>query len=118
MPQNFGPLRGVKAVACTMFQAGPVAFSHMADLGAEVIKIEQPGSGELGRGLQKTPAFPLSPYFETNNRGQKSLTLNLRLPEAKEILYKLVKDADIFGQNFRPGAAERNGFGYDDIKKI
>jgi crotonobetainyl-CoA:carnitine CoA-transferase CaiB-like acyl-CoA transferase len=90
----------------------------MADLGAEVIKIEQPGTGELGRGLQKSPNFPLSPYFETNNRGQKSLTLNLRLPEAREVLYKLVKNADVFGQNFRPGAAERNGFGYEDIKKI
>ena len=66
MVQTRGPLDGVKAVACTMFQAGPVCFSHMADLGAEVIKIEQPGSGELGRGLQKSPNFPLSPYFETN----------------------------------------------------
>lgn len=118
MPLNKGPLSGVKAVACTMFQAGPVCFSHMADMGAEVIKIEQPGTGELGRGLQKSPSFPLSPYFETNNRGQKSLTLNLRTPEAKEVLYKLVKNADIFGQNFRPGAAERNGFGYEEIKKI
>lgn len=118
MVEKRGPLDGVKAVACTMFQAGPVCFSHMADLGAEVIKIEQPGTGELGRGLQKSPNFPLSPYFETNNRGQKSLTLNLRLPEAREVLYKLVKNADVFGQNFRPGAAERNGFGYEDIKKI
>lgn len=118
MAEVRGPLEGVKAVACTMFQAGPVAFAHMADLGAEVIKIEQPGTGELGRALMRFPNFPVSPYFETNNRGVKSLTLNLRQPKAREVLYKLVKDADIFGQNFRPGAAERNGFGYEDIRKV
>ncbi len=118
MAEPRGPLAGVKCVACTMFQAGPVCFAHLADLGAEVIKIEQPGTGEQGRGLMKFPNFPVSPYFETNNRGVKSLTLNLRQPKAKEILYKLVKNADIFGQNFRPGAAERNGFGYEDLKKV
>ncbi len=118
MAELRGPLEGVKCVTCTMFQAGPVCFAHFADLGAEVIKIEQPGSGELGRQLMRYPNFPVSPYYETNNRGVKSLTLNLRSPKGKEILYRLAKDADIFGQNFRPGAAERNGFGYDDIRKV
>ena len=112
------PLDGVKCVCIIMFQQGPVAFSMMADLGAEVIKIERPGTGELGRGLLKTPNFPLSPYFETNNRGFKGITLNIQKKKGQEILYKLVKDADIFAQNFRPGVAERRGFAYEDLVKI
>jgi crotonobetainyl-CoA:carnitine CoA-transferase CaiB-like acyl-CoA transferase len=60
----------------------------------------------------------ISSYFETNNRSVKSLTLNLRSEEGREILGKLVKDADIFGQNFRPGAAEKNGFGYEDLRRL
>jgi crotonobetainyl-CoA:carnitine CoA-transferase CaiB-like acyl-CoA transferase len=112
-----GPLAGIKCIAMTMFQAGPVCFAHFADLGAEVVKIERPGTGELGRMLMRYPNFPVSPYFETNNRGVKSLTLNIRSDKGKEILYKLVKDADVFGQNFRPGAADRGGFGYNDLIK-
>jgi len=90
----------------------------MADLGAEVIKIERPGVGEVGRGLLKTPDFPLSPYFETNNRGFKGITLNFQHEKGREILYKLVKDADIFAQNLRPGVAERHGFAYEDLIKV
>lgn len=79
----------------------------LADLGAEVIKIETPHtgdpscrSGELGG--------EVSFYFETNNRGIKSLTLNLKHEEGQAILHRLIRDAEIFGQNFRPGATERN----------
>ena len=89
----------------------------LADLGAEVIKIEVPGTGDNSRRAGEMKG-ELSSFFETNNRGVKSLTLNLKLPEAREILHKLVKKADIFGQNFRPGAAERYGFGYEDLIKI
>ena len=112
-----GPLEGVKCVCVIMFQQTPVAFSMMADLGAEVIKIEPP-EGELGRQLGVTPEFPISPYFETNNRGFKCITLDLKQEKAREILYKLVKDADVFSQNFRPGVAERLGCGYEDLVKI
>jgi crotonobetainyl-CoA:carnitine CoA-transferase CaiB-like acyl-CoA transferase len=63
------------------------------------------------------PGLP-STYFETNNRGVKSVTLNLKAAEGREILRRLVAEADIFGQNFRPGAAEKNGFGYDELKKL
>jgi crotonobetainyl-CoA:carnitine CoA-transferase CaiB-like acyl-CoA transferase len=112
------PLEGVKCVCIIMFQQGPVAFSMMADLGAEVIKIERPGTGELGRGLLKMPELPLNPYFETNNRGFKGITLNIQHEKGREILYKLVKDADIFAQNFRSGVAERRGFAYEDLIKV
>ena len=111
------PLEGVKCVCVIMFQQLSVAFSMMADLGAEIIKIEPP-EGELGRQLGVTPKSPLSPYFETNNRGFKCITLDLKQEKAREILYKLVKDADVFAQNFRPGVAERLGCGYEDLVKI
>jgi len=117
MSQSLGPLSDVKVVSCSTAQAGTVPYMLMADLGAEVIKIEQPGRGDPSRTTGLFPGFP-STYFETNNRGVKSLTLDLKTPEGKEILYALVKGADVFGQNFRPGAAEKNGFGYEDLKKI
>jgi hypothetical protein len=82
----------------------------MADLGADVIKIEVPGVGDSSR-TNGEMRGGISSFFETNNRGVKSLTLNLKTDEGREILYKLVKEADIFGQNFRPGAAEKNVFG-------
>jgi len=118
MSQTRRPLEGVKCVCIIMFQQAPVAFSMMADLGAEVIKIERPGTGELGRGLLRSEELPLSPYFETNNRGFKGITLNIQHEKSRDILAKLVKDADIFAQNFRPGVAERRGFSYEDICKV
>ena len=117
MADQPGPLTGVKAVACSTAQAGTVPYMLMADLGAEVIKVEVPGVGDRSRTAGELKGG-VSSYFETNNRGVKSLTLNLKSEEGKAILYKLVKEADIFGQNFRPGSAEKNGFGYEDLKKI
>ncbi len=117
MPERTGPLAGVKAVTCSTAQAGTVPYMLMADLGAEVIKIEVPGVGDGSRTAGELKSG-ISSFFETNNRGVKSLTLNLKSEEGRAILHELVKDADIFGQNFRPGAAEKNGFGYDELKKI
>jgi crotonobetainyl-CoA:carnitine CoA-transferase CaiB-like acyl-CoA transferase len=117
MPEPFGPLQGVKVVACSTAQAGTVPYMLMADLGAEIVKIEVPGIGDNSRGSTVLPGMG-STYFETNNRGVKSVTLNLKEQEGRDILKKLVAEADIFGQNFRPGAAEKNGFGYDELKKI
>ena len=114
---SHGPLAGVKVVTCSTAQAGTVPYMLMADLGAEVIKIEVPDGGDTSRGNTVLPGMP-STYFETNNRGVKSVTLNLKTPEGQEILRKLVADADIFGQNFRPGAAEKNGFGYEALRKV
>jgi len=117
MSEPHGPLQGVRVVACSTAQAGTVPYMLMADLGAEVIKIEVPEGGDNSRGSTVLPGFP-STYFETNNRGVRSLTLNLKTDEGRDILKKLVARADIFGQNFRPGAAEKNGFGYDDLRRI
>jgi crotonobetainyl-CoA:carnitine CoA-transferase CaiB-like acyl-CoA transferase len=117
MTKPHGPLHGVKVVACSTAQAGTVPYMLMADLGAEIVKIEVPEVGDNSRGSTVLPGLP-STYFETNNRGVKSLTLNLKSEEGREILRQLVVKADIFGQNFRPRAAEKNGFGYDDLKKV
>ena len=117
MANSDGPLKGVRVVACSTAQAGTVPYMLMADLGAEVIKIEAPGGGDPSRVQSVLPGHPSS-FFETNNRGVKSLTLNLKTPEGRQILHKLVARADIFGQNFRPGAAEKNGFGYEELKRI
>ena len=117
MEQKSGPLKGIKAVTCSTAQAGTVPYMLMADLGAEVIKIEVPGVGDSSRKDGELKG-EISSFFETNNRGVKSLTLNLKSKEGRNILYQMIKDADIFGQNFRPGAAEKNGFGYEDLKKV
>src|ERR1700684_4177429 len=117
MPEPHGPLQGVKVVACSTAQAGTVPYMLMADLGAEVVKIEVPEIGDNSRGSTVLPGMP-STYFETNNRGVKSVTLNLKAEEGRAILRQLVARADMFGQNFRPGAAEKNGFGYEDLRKV
>jgi crotonobetainyl-CoA:carnitine CoA-transferase CaiB-like acyl-CoA transferase len=117
MTEAHGPLQGVKVVACSTAQAGTVPYMLMADLGAEVIKIEVPEGGHNSRNSTLFPGFP-STYFETNNRGVKSVTLNLKAPEGQAILRQLVAQADMFGQNFRPGAAEKNGFGYEDLRQV
>src|ERR1700680_1077330 len=117
MTEPHGPLHGVKVVACSTAQAGTVPYMLMADLGAEVTKIEGPGIGDNSRGSTVMPGFP-STYFETNNRGVKSVTLSLKEAEGRDILKRLVARADIFGQNFRPGAAEKNGFGYEELRPV
>ena len=117
MTEPHGPLQGVRVVACSTAQAGTVPYMLMADLGAEVIKIEMPEIGDNSRGSTVMPGFP-STYFETNNRGVRSVTLNLKTDEGREILRKLVARADVFGQNFRPGVAEKNGFGYEELRRV
>jgi crotonobetainyl-CoA:carnitine CoA-transferase CaiB-like acyl-CoA transferase len=117
MTSPHGPLQGVKVVACSTAQAGTVPYMLMADLGAEVIKIEVPDGGDTSRNSSVLPGLP-STYFETNNRGVRSVTLNLKTAEGQRILHRLVARAEIFGQNFRPGAAEKNGFGYEELRKV
>src|SRR6516165_201405 len=89
MTEPHGPLQAVKVVACSTAQAGTVPYMLMADLGAEVVKIEVPEVGDNSRGSTVLPGLP-STYFETNNRGVKSLASNLKTAEGREILRKLV----------------------------
>jgi crotonobetainyl-CoA:carnitine CoA-transferase CaiB-like acyl-CoA transferase len=115
-----GPLQGVKIVDFTQMMAGPWATQMLADLGAEVIKIERPNTGEWERSLASMGELLKgdSPFFHAMNRNKKSLTLDLKHPKAKEIIYKLVEDADVVAENFRPGVLDRLGYGYEKLSEI
>jgi len=111
-----GPLQGVKVLDLTSMVSGPVGAMILADQGAEVIKVE-PVSGELVRHMAATHNG-INPVFFSCNRGKKSIALDLKSQEGKEILLKLAEDADVFMQNFRPGAIDRMGFGEKVIRGI
>ena len=110
-------LKNIKIIDLTRFVAGPHCTLVLSDLGAEVIKIETPGKGDMNRKSGYLMGSTGS-FFETNNRGVKSLTLNLKSKKGQKILHELIKDADIFGQNFRPGVAEKLNFDYETLSKI
>ncbi len=101
-------LSGITVLEQGTFITGPAAGMFLADLGAEVIKIEQPGAGDPFRAFR---GGLYSPHFQTYNRNKRSVTLNPKLPEDAAVFDELVKDADVYIQNFRPGAAERLGAG-------
>jgi len=113
-------LEGIRVLDWTIWQQGPVASVMLGDLGAEVIKIEQRGSGDPARGMMKLAGFPAQVaernfYFENNNRNKKSLVVDLRREEGKKIVYELVKKSDVFVQNFRKGVAARLGLDYANL---
>ncbi len=110
-----GPLAGVRILDLTRVLAGPFSTTLLWELGAEVVKIEQPGSGD------DTRAFPPfqngeSVYFASINRGKRSLALDLKSPSDRLVFEGLLARADVLVENFRPGAMERLGYGYEDIK--
>jgi crotonobetainyl-CoA:carnitine CoA-transferase CaiB-like acyl-CoA transferase len=111
------PLKGLRVLDFTRVIAGSFATMYLADLGAEVIKIEMPGYGEVMR-YQPPVKNGESGFFVTLNRGKKSVTLNLKSPEAKEIVHKLVKISDVVVENFKPGIMKELGFDYESLKKI
>jgi CoA:oxalate CoA-transferase len=105
------PLEGIRVIDLTHYQQGPIATQMLADMGAEVIKVEPRNTGDPGRQLGPF-------YFQANNRNKKSITVDIKTERGKEIVYRLVEKADLFAQNFRPGVAERLGFGYDALSCI
>ena len=111
-----GPLTGLKVLDLTGMVSGPVAAMMLADQGAEVIKVE-PLTGELVRHMA-APHNGVNPVFFSCNRGKKSIALDLKTEEGKKILFKLASEADVFMQNFRPGAIDRMGFGEEVIRKL
>ncbi len=111
-----GPLEGVKVLSFARALAGPFCTMLLCDLGAEVVKIEEPGHGDTAR--RNGPFIEgISSYFLSINRGQKSITLNLRNERAKKIVFELVKNVDILVENFRPGVMDRLGFSYEAIRQ-
>ena len=114
-------LSGVRVLDLTNVLSGPFATLHLALLGAEVIKIENPADGDLARKLGSVPKYNqmlMGTSFLAQNANKKSITLNLKSPAGKEIFRKLAATADVVVENFRPDVMKRLGLGYDDLKVI
>jgi crotonobetainyl-CoA:carnitine CoA-transferase CaiB-like acyl-CoA transferase len=113
------PLSGVRVVDFTQVMMGPVATQVLADYGADVIKIERPGAGDLSRtSFPNDPAGLVGPVYCSLNRNKRSVVLDLRREEARDVVRRLVAVSDIVVNNFRAGVMERMGFGYEDLKAI
>jgi formyl-CoA transferase len=108
-----GALEGIRILEIANYISGPFASMLLADLGAEVIKIEMPGQGDPFRGWGDTP---YSPTFCSMNRNKRSLSLNIQSVEGKEVFLRLARDADVVIENLRPGVLDRAGMGYEALR--
>ncbi|EKS70125.1 MULTISPECIES: CaiB/BaiF CoA-transferase family protein [Caballeronia] len=110
------PLQGIKVVTFEHAIAAPFCTRQLADLGARVIKIERPGTGDFARNYDERVSG-LASHFVWTNRSKESVTLDVKHPEALDVVHKLLADADVFVQNLAPGAAQRLGLDYDALKE-
>lgn len=115
--ETMGALDGVKVVDLSVMISGPLAAMMLADQGADVVKVESPGLGDIMRFLG-TSKGGITGIFANNNRGKRSLVVDLKRPEGVDLVHRLLADADVLIQNFRPGAMERLGLGYDEVATI
>ena len=116
-----GPLEGIRVIDFTIQAFGPRTSEYLAEMGADVIKIESPRGGEPLRGvdvLRGVPSYGFNSYFDQIQRGKKSLTLDLHFESARQAMYKLVADADIFVTNLRMGGLERLGVDYETLSGL
>jgi len=111
------PLSGVRILDLSRLLPGAYASQMLADYGADVIKIEEPGSGDYGRFMPPQLAGGMSLYFVAINRNKRSMTLNLKAPEGREIFLRMVRQADVVLESFRPGVMDRLGLGYEQLKE-
>jgi CoA:oxalate CoA-transferase len=111
-------LDGIRVLDLTLWQQGPYASAMLADLGANVIKIEAPGSPDPGRRFLFHPELGLSVYFEAHNRGKRSLALDLKKPQGEAAFFRLVERADVFLNNLRLGALKRLGLSYEALREV
>ena len=120
MTNNNRPLEGLVVLEFAQFLAGPWCGLRLADLGATVIKIERPGTGDIGRTLylNQPSTTGINLLFQAINRNKQSFAANLKLDADRDLLMKLIGKADVLIQNFRPGVMDRLGFGYDALKDI
>ena len=112
-----GPLAGIRVVDASAILSGPLATMMLADQGAEVIKVEPPGIGDLLR-LSPFRRGGLGAFFANGNRGKRCIALDLTKPAGRDVLLDLVRRADVFVQNFRPGAVERLGIAEADLRRV
>ena len=114
-----GALDGVKILGFTHFAQGPFALQLLGDLGAEVINIERQGTGDFNRHFQQLDNLGgEGVFFLAMNRNKRSMSLNLKAPESREIVEKLIAESDVIMTNYRAGALDRLGFGFEEAKKI
>jgi crotonobetainyl-CoA:carnitine CoA-transferase CaiB-like acyl-CoA transferase len=111
-----GPLSGIRVVDLTSMLSGPAATMMLGDQGADIIKVEPP-KGDQVRSMQRSDDG-IPPTFYSINRSKRSIVLDLKQDSGKEVLNRLIVDADVFVQNFRPGVIERMGFGEDAVRAI
>jgi crotonobetainyl-CoA:carnitine CoA-transferase CaiB-like acyl-CoA transferase len=111
-----GPLEGLRVLDLTRVLSGPYCTMLLGDLGAEVIKVERIGEGDDTRAFAPPFQGDQAAYFLSVNRNKKSITLDLKSERAKEVLWRLVDVSSVLVENFRPGAIERLGFGYETVK--
>ena len=111
------PLEGLRVVDLTRVLSGPYCTMQLGDLGAEIIKVEQPGKGDDTRAFAPPFQGDQAAYFLSVNRNKKSVTLDMKSDRGKEVLWRLIEASDILVENFRPGAMDRLGFGYAAVKK-
>jgi len=111
-----GPLRGVRVLEFTQIIAGPVAGIHLSDLGADVVKIEPPTGEDRRNSGAVVPNE--GKYFQSLNRGKRSLTLDLARPEAREVVRRIVPSFDVVISNYRFGVAERLGIDYESLRAL
>lgn len=109
------PLKNILVVEMGTYITGPAAAMQLADLGANVVKVERPGEGDPFRAFK---GGLYSPHFQTYNRNKRSIALDTKTPEDLAVFNALIERADVFIQNFRPGVAEKFGAGEDDLRKI
>lgn len=112
------PLTGYRVIECAQLIAGPFCGMLLADMGADVIKIEQPGMGDLSRNMYSAKLGGEGVLFLCSNRNKRSVTLDLASPEGREIFRRLVATSDVFIEGFRGGVAERLGIGYEELRPI
>lgn len=114
-----GALDGVKILGFTHFAQGPFALQLLGDLGAEIINIERQGTGDFNRHFQQLDNLGgEGVFFLAMNRNKRSMSLNLKAPESREIVEKLIAESDVIMTNYRAGALDRLGFGFEEAKKI
>ena len=109
------PLDGIRVIDLSRVVSGPFCTMTLADMGADVIKLEEPGRGDESRAFGPPFLGGESPYFLSINRNKRSCTVNLKSDDGKAILWRLLGAADVVIENFRPGAMQRLGFGYDAV---
>jgi len=110
-----GPLAGIRVLDLSIAATGPYAVTLLADQGAEVIKVERPGIGDIGRWVGVS-VNGMSALFLMCNRGKRSIAVDVHAEEGRDIVRRLARDVDVIVQNFRPGVVERLGIGYDDLR--